>query len=129
MVDYDEIYGCDYSSLGEVTANGDIQTVSGIDNAKQSIRNWLLTDKGFYPSIDTEYGSEIRNIFGEDFEYESVAALIVYIQNALMDNPRVSEITAIEPHVLVDKQLRMNIGVKLVDGTSETMSITLEEEV
>ena len=53
----DEIYGVDYSSLGGVTATGDIALVEGLDNAKQSIHNQMLTMKGFYPSIYDDYGS------------------------------------------------------------------------
>ena len=92
----DTIFGCDYSSNGGVTAKGDIETIEGLSNAKQSIHNWLLTDKGFYPSVDTEYGSEIRNILGEDDRADTVDALKVYIRNALLANPRVAVIERID---------------------------------
>ena len=125
----DDVFGCDYSSLGQVTAKGDIETVSGLDNAKQNIKNWLLTEKGFYPNIDTEYGSEIYNIFGEDFEEENIDALQIYIRNALLENPRVLEITRLEPYVTIDKKIRIIINIILVNGTSENLNISINEEV
>ena len=129
MVDEDSVFGCDYSSNGDVTATGDIQTVQGMDNAKQNIHNWLLTDKGFYPSIDTEYGSEIRAILGEDYEDMSIDALKIHIKNALLDNPRVLEITRLEPYITVDKKVKMIIDVVLVNGVNDTLNITVEDEV
>ena len=129
MVQDDSMFGCDYSSKGGVTATGDIELVEGLDNAKQNIKNWLLTDKGFYPNIDDEYGSEIRNIFGEDFEGESVSTLKVYIENALLMNPRVLEINSIEPYVMVDGTLKMLIGITLVNGTEESLNISIDEGV
>ena len=124
----DSIFGCDYSSNGGVTATGDIETVEGLDNAKQNIKNWLLTDKGFYPNIDDEYGSEIRKIFGEDFEDGSINALNIYIKNALLDNPRILNIKEIKPYVTVDKKLKMLIDIELVNGTEESLNITINEE-
>ncbi len=123
----DEIYGTDYSSHGGVTATGDIELVTGLDNARQSIHNWLLTDKGYYPSVDTEYGSEIREVLGEDYEEKSIEALKVYIRNALLDNPRVQTINSIEPYTLVDKTLLMKISVELVNGSTEEVNITIED--
>ena len=123
MVVDDSIYGCDYSSKGGVTATGDMEIIEGLDNAKQSIYNQLLTQKGFYPSIDTEYGSEIYEVLGEDYEQASVEALKIYIQNALFENERVKSINRIDPVVTVDKKLVLNISVMLVNGTEETLNI------
>ena len=122
----DEIFGCDYSSNGGVTATGDIELINGLDNAKQSIKNQILTEKGAYPSVDDEYGSEVYEILGEDFEAQSIDALQIYIENALLDNERVQNINSIDPVVTVDKKLVMNIQVELVNGTEETLNIEFE---
>lgn len=37
----EEIYGTDSDYKGRVASNGDLLQVSGLDNAKQSIRNYL----------------------------------------------------------------------------------------
>lgn len=123
----DEIFGCDYSSNGGVTATGDIELVQGLANARQSVMNQLLTEKGFYPSIDTEYGSEIYEVFGEDFEQASVEALKVYIENALLENERVRNINRIDPLVTVDGKLVMILEIELVNGTEETLNIEMGE--
>lgn len=124
MVEVDDsIFGCDYSSKGNVSATGDIETVEGLANAKQNIRNQLLTRKGMYPSVDTEWGSEIFEVLGEDFEASSIDALKIYIQNAMYENPRVRNIVSIDPVVTVDKRLIMMIGIELVNGTEETLNV------
>lgn len=123
----DSLYGIDYSSKGGVTATGDIELVEGLANAKQSIINQILTEKGTYPNIDTEYGSEIYEVLGEDFEGASVEALTIYLQNVLYENPRVQTINEIQPVITVDKKLIMNISVELVNGQQETFNINLDE--
>lgn len=125
----DSIFGTDYSSKGGVTSSGDMELVTGLDNAKQNIRNWLLTDKGFYPNIDDEYGSEIREVLGEDYEEESISALRIYVANALLDNPRVQTIQNITPYITIDNKIKLLIEVLLVNGTSDSLNITVEEEV
>ena len=125
----DSIFGTDYSSKGGVTSNGDMELVTGLDNAKQNIRNWLLTDKGFYPNIDSDYGSEIREVLGEDYEEESISALKIYVTNALLDNPRVQTIQNITPYITIDNKIKLLIEVLLVNGTSDSLNITVEEDV
>ena len=123
----DEIFGVDYSSKGGVTASGDMELVSGIHNAKQSIFNQLLTEKGAYPSIDDDYGSEIYEVLGEDYEDATIEALQIYIQNALFDNPRVQEIARIEQHRLINGDLNILLNIILVNGTEETINLNITE--
>lgn len=123
----DSLFGCDYSSKGGVTATGDIELIEGISNAKQSIKNQILTEKGTYPSIDDSYGSEIYEILGEDFEDASVEALKVYTHNVLLENERVKEIRAINPLVTVDRKLVLNIHIELVNGTEDTLNVEFGE--
>ena len=110
-----------------MTATGDMQVIEGLANAKQSIHNQILTEKGFYPSIDTEYGSEIYEALGDDFDESSIEALKIHIQNALYENERVKSINRIDPLVSVDKKLIMIIEVELVNGTEETLNINFGE--
>ena len=121
----DSIFGCDYSSTGGLSETGDILLVEGLPNARQSILNQLLTEKGFYPSIDTEYGSEIYEIFGEDIEEFSLDALEVYITNALLENERVESINRLDIHVTVTKKIQVNLELLLVNGTEETVNFEL----
>lgn len=122
----DSIYGVDYSSTGNVSNTGDMSLVEGLANAKQSIRNQILTEKGFYPSVDTDYGSEVYEVLGEDIEEPTLEALKIYIQNTLLDNPRVKEILDINPYWTIDRQLIVMIKVGLVNGTEEDLNIQFE---
>lgn len=121
----DNIFGCDYSSTGGLSETDDILLVEGLPNARQSIFNQLLTEKGFYPSIDTEYGSEIYEIFGEDIEEFSLDALEVYITNALLENERVESINRLDIYVTVTKKIQVNLELLLVNGTEETVNFEL----
>ena len=121
----DSIYGCDYSSTGQVSETGDILLVEGLSNARQSILNQLLTEKGFYPSIDSEYGSEIYEVFGEDVEDFNLDALEVYIKNALLENGRVESINRLDMYVTVDKKIMVLLEVSLVNGAEETVDFEL----
>ena len=122
----EEIYGCDYSSTGEVSSNGDIMTVEGISNAKQAICNQLLTREGTYPSVDTSYGSRIYELYGEDLTKSNLEALTVHINNALLNQERVKNVTNIYPYVTIDKKIKCNITVELVNGSEESLNITIE---
>ena len=119
----DSIFGADYSSNGGVTATGDIELIEGLANAKQNIRNQLLTRKGMYPSVDTDWGSEIYQVLGEDFAVESLDALKIYVDNAMKDNPRVKNVLSIDPVVTVDKRIVVMLNVELVNGTEESFSV------
>ena len=123
----EEIYGVDYSSTGAVSSTGDILTVSGLDNARQAIRNELLTPIGSYPSMDDEYGSEIYKIHGEDLTSNLEQALTVYIENALMKQERVNRIENIEVRLTKDG-LRAYLHVLLVNGSEEELTLDLEED-
>lgn len=123
----DSLFGTDYSSNGNVTATGDIELVSGLDNAKQSIFNQIIIEKGTYPSIDDEYGSEIYEVLGEDFEDGNIEALEIYLKNVLFENPRVKIINEIKPIVTVDKKLLMNINIELVNGQETSFNIDIDE--
>ena len=122
----EEIYGVDYSSTGGVSSTGDILCVSGLDNARQAIRNAMITPLGAYPSVDDEYGSEIYTLHGEDLTPAQLQALEVHIHNCLMDEERVEEIQDIELK-LTDNGLRAYMHVLLVNGTEEEITFDMEE--
>lgn len=123
----DEIFGVDYASTGGVTASGDMELVEGVVNARQSIYNQLLTEKGTYPTIDEEYGSEIYEALGEDFESATVEALQIYVQNALYENPRVRDINRIDPYRTVNGELHLILSIVLVNGTEDTLNLNINE--
>ena len=123
----DSLFGTDYDSTGALTSSGDIATVTGLDNAKQSIKNWLLTDKGLYPSIDEEYGSQIRDILGETLTDTVLKELISYIEDALLANPRVKHIVSITSYSNIKGEIIIRIKAILVNGSEENFNINLSE--
>lgn len=112
-----EIYGCDYSSTGFITSNGDMGCVSELDNAKQAIKNRLLTRLGTYPSIDSEYGSEIHLVQGEKRNEKHINELEIYIQNCMLEEPRVYEVTDLNITEVEHDALRIDLLLLLVDGS------------
>lgn len=112
-----EIYGTDYSSDGFITSNGDVGLVSELANAEQAIRNRLLTRLGTYPTIDDEYGSEVYLALGEKRNTALVSELRVYIENCMLEEPRVYGILDLDI-TLEDKDvLRLQLHLQLVDGS------------
>lgn len=122
----EEIYGVDYNSNGGVSSTGDILCVSGMENAKQAIRNALITPLGSYPSVDDEYGSEIYTIHGEDLTDSQLQALTVHIQNALLKQERVQEIQNIELKLTSDG-LKAYMHVLLVNDSEEELVLDMED--
>ena len=120
----EEIYGVDYSSNGGVSSTGDILCVSGLSNARQAIRNALITPLGSYPSVDDEYGSEIYTLIGEDLTSNQIQALNVYIHNALLKQERVKEIQDIEIKP-TKTGLKAYLHVLLVNDSEEKIEINI----
>lgn len=122
----EEIFGVDYSSDGGISSKGDILCVEGLANAKQAIRNALLTPLGAYPSVDDEYGSELYTLQGEDLTENQLQALEVHISNALLKQERVQKINEIE--LTLDDGLKAVLNVLLVNGSEEELIIDMEGE-
>ena len=112
-----EIYGADYSSDGFITSDGDIGLVTELDNAEQAIRNRLLTRLGTYPSIDTDYGSEVHLVLGEKINAAMISELRVYIENCMLEEPRVYEVLDLDISVVEHDALQLQLQLQLVDGS------------
>ena len=112
-----EIYGADYSSDGFITSDGDIGLVTELDNAEQAIRNRLLTRLGTYPSIDTDYGSEVHLVLGEKINAAMISELRVYIENCMLEEPRVYEVLELDISVVEHDSLHLQLQLQLVDGS------------
>lgn len=116
MVDT-EIYGTDYNSLGEVTSTGDIGLATELSNVEQAIRNRLLTRLGTYPTINTDYGSEIHLCIGEKLNTSLTNKLEVYIRNCMLEEPRVYDILDLTLNKVGQDTLRIQLLLQLVDGS------------
>ena len=123
MVDT-EIYGCDYSSSGFITSEGDVGCVTGLDNVAQQVHNRLMTRLGTYPTIDDEYGSEVYLIMGEKNNSQLMNELDVYIRNCMLEEPRVYEVIDLEITKTANDTIRFDLLLRLVDGSE--MGLTEE---
>ena len=112
-----EIYGADYSSDGFITSNGDIGLVSELANAVQAIRNRLLTRLGTYPNIDTDYGSNVHEALGEKINSALISELRVYIENCMLEEPRVYEILSLDISKEGHDTIHLQLQLQLVDGS------------
>ena len=112
-----EIYGADYSSEGFITSDGDIGLVSELDNAEQAIRNRLLTRLGTYPTIDSDYGSELHNVLGEKINSQTLSELRVYIENCMLEEPRVYRILNLDIKQEGHDSIHLQLQLQLVDGS------------
>ena len=112
-----EIYGADYSSDGFITSNGDIGLVTELANAEQAIRNRLLTRLGTYPNIDTEYGSNVHQAVGEKRNPSLISELRVYVENCMLEEPRVYGIINLDITLAEHEVLVIALHLQLVDGS------------
>ena len=112
-----EIYGTDYSSEGFITSNGDIGLVTELANAEQAIRNRLLTRLGTYPTIDTDYGSNVHQALGEKINNSLVSELRVYVENCMLEEPRVYGIINLDITPAEHEVLIIALHLQLVDGS------------
>lgn len=122
----EEIYGVDYNSNGTVSSTGDIAVVEGLANAKQAIRNQILTPEGAYPSVDDEYGSMVYDVAGEDLTSQQLQTLEVHIRNALLQQERVRKIDSIDLE-LTETGLKAFLHVLLVNDSEEEIIVDLED--
>lgn len=121
MVDT-EIYGCDYSSTGFITSEGDVGCVTGLDNVAQQVHNRLMTRLGTYPTIDTDYGSEVYLVLGEKSNSQLMNELDVYIRNCMLEEPRVYEVIDLEITKTANDTIRFDLLLRLVDGSEMGLS-------
>ena len=112
-----EIYGTDYSSDGFITSNGDIGLVTELANAEQAIRNRLLTRLGTYPTIDDEYGSNVHQALGEKINSSLISELRVYIENCMLEEPRVYRILTLDITPENHDSIKLQLQLQLVDGS------------
>ena len=112
-----EIYGADYSSDGFITSDGDIGLVTELANAEQAIRNRLLTRLGTYPTIDDEYGSNVHQALGEKITPALISELRVYIENCMLEEPRVYGVLSLDITAEGHDSLHLQLHLQLVDGS------------
>jgi len=88
------MFGVDYSQKGEITSNGDIKTVTDLDNMKQAITKRLLTRKGAYWYFDTDYGSYLPESTGYKNNKATKEFICLQIETELIKDERITNCIA-----------------------------------
>lgn len=117
----EEIFGIDYSSNGELTSSGDLMLVDGLDNAKQAIRNRLLTRIMIYDYLG-EYGCDLDKVIGEPTNHITLQFLNLIIKDSLNLEPRVQQILELDCY-FEDKKIIGEMNLLLVDDTVIDLNI------
>lgn len=92
----ESIYGTDIKNSWEVGPNGDLKTISGLQNAKQAVYNRLMTkfDELYYFNYK-EYGNKDYEVIGETNKSIAGNKLKIYTETCLKKEPRVEQINNI----------------------------------
>lgn len=118
----EEIFGIDYSSNGELTSSGDLMLLDGLDNAKQAIRNRLLTRIMTYDYLG-KYGCDLDKVVGEPTNHITLQLLDLIIKDSLNLEPRVQEILGFNSY-FEDKNIIVELNLLLVDDTIIDLNLT-----
>lgn len=117
----EEIFGIDYDCNGELTSTGDLMLVDGLDNAKQAIRNRLLTRIMIYDYLN-DYGCDLDKVIGEPTKQASLQLLNLLIKDSLNLEPRVQQILGLNSY-FENKAIIAEMNLLLVDGTNMDLNI------
>jgi len=101
----DLVFGIDVRMADDgqlsTTASGDLDTVGGIDNFCQALRDLLATDNGeliFHP----EYGCKLRTLIGTINGPTAALLAAAYARDALLTDPRVERVISSDAKVVGD---------------------------
>jgi len=117
----EEIFGIDYSSNGELTSSGDLMLIEGLDNAKQAIRNRLLTRIIIYDYLEG-YGCDLDKVVGEPTNNTTLQLLNLILKDSLNLEPRVKQVLKLDCF-LEGKKLISEMNLLLVDDTIIALDI------
>lgn len=118
----ESIFGKDYSANGELTSKGDLMLVSGLGNARQAIKNRLLTNKDVYDYLGN-YGCELNKVLGEKRNHTSLQLLDLIIRDSLNSEPRVQKVLELDCYYK-ENRIVAEINLELVNGSVLDLTIT-----
>lgn len=117
----ESIFGKDYSANGGLTSKGDLMLVSGLGNAKQAIKNRLLTNIKVYDYL-SDYGCELYTVLGEKRNHSSLQLLDLIIRDSLNLEPRVQKVLELNCY-FKENMIVAEINLELVDGSVLDLNI------
>ncbi|OQD59012.1 phage Mu protein Gp25-like protein [Methanobrevibacter arboriphilus JCM 13429 = DSM 1125] len=87
-------YGTDLASHGRLDSKGQVSTVSGVYNVKQSLNNRLKTYKGTYSYIDEDYGSYLKDYVSLDDDKTNQSLVCLELETQCLKDERVESALA-----------------------------------
>jgi phage baseplate assembly protein W len=113
-----------------LTTQGDIQTVSGIDNIKQVIGTRLQTIADTYIFGD-DLGSDLGSMIDEPLTPSNIALIQQYIVNALSPDPRIQQINNIDVYNPDDGSgyFYVTLNLTIVDSNAPPTLNSIESDV
>lgn len=117
--------GTDYCISGKLTENGDLRTVSQLENVEQSLKRQIETLQGVYSYIDPDYGNPAVKLFGlEDNIQNRRYVALLFEQTALRD-PRIYEANCI--YDIPSK--KYTLYYKVITDDDNEFDLTLEGQL
>jgi phage baseplate assembly protein W len=112
-----------------LTEHGDLQLVSGVDNAKQMIRVRLQTNPDTYIFGD-DLGSQLGEMIDVPLNPPNIALIQQYVADALTD-PRIVQINSIDVYDPGDGSgsFYVTLNVTLIDGSTTTNTVSIDSSL
>ncbi|MBM3291596.1 GPW/gp25 family protein [Candidatus Bathyarchaeota archaeon] len=104
-----------------ITPYGDLDVVSGDFNLGQSLINKLRTSRGELGNLGHRiYGSRLHELIGEPNNERTKELIRSYVREALLQDPRIREITYLSLETYKDNLNRIDIKATItpITGTS-----------
>jgi phage baseplate assembly protein W len=102
-----------------IDGGGDLQLAAGADNIEQALRLRLAVRRGELEPLGwPNYGSRLHELIGEPNNSRTRAMLMAFARAAILEDPRVVEITRIEARPTERDLVRLDLEISLITGRS-----------
>jgi phage baseplate assembly protein W len=106
-----------------------VQTVSGKANLVQALTLRLMVETGETAGLGhPRYGTRIRDLIGEPLDRANLELLRRYVRQALMQDSRVAEVTALSVHPREGEPgaVKVIAVVSAINGEEADIDVTLQ---
>ncbi|NBD08289.1 MULTISPECIES: DUF2634 domain-containing protein [Corallococcus] len=104
-------------------------TVSGKDNLIQALTLRLIVYRGHLEQLGhTRYGSRVADLIGEPLDRANLDLLRRYVRQALKEDPRVDEVTALSVTARADLPGAVDVraSIRAVTGDAVELGLALD---
>ena len=122
-----------FKDTGEIdldwSPSTDAATVSGKENLVQALTMRLLVYRGHLEELGhARYGSRVADLIGEPLDRQNLELLRRYVRQALREDPRVEEVTALSVRARPDLPGAVDVraGIRAVTGDEVELGVSLD---